>query len=110
MNYVQFKDPVSYVCLFGAVVASWSLTHEIAGSNPFDDSYFLSLKKKHLVKTKLQTLCLKKPPLIHTDLVADLRFANLQGVQIYNLAKYPQKLHEIKRMWTPRGGVQNFTR
>ena len=35
MNWSQFKDPVSYMCLAGAVVASWSPTQEVAGSNPF---------------------------------------------------------------------------
>ena len=27
-------DPVSHMCLAGAVVASWSLTQEMAGFNP----------------------------------------------------------------------------
>ena len=31
MNWSQFKDPVSHTCLVGAVVASWSLTQEVAG-------------------------------------------------------------------------------
>ena len=35
MNWAQFKDPVSRVCLPGAVVASWSLTQEMAGLSPF---------------------------------------------------------------------------
>ena len=35
MNWVQFKDPVSDMCLAGTVVASWSLTQEVAGSNHF---------------------------------------------------------------------------
>ena len=35
MNWSQFKDPVSHMCLAGAVVASWSLTQEMAGSNLF---------------------------------------------------------------------------
>ena len=35
MNWAQFKDPISHMCLAGAVVASWSLTQELAGSNPF---------------------------------------------------------------------------
>ena len=30
------------------------------------------------------------------------------GVPRYNFAKFPQKLHEIERIWTP-GGIQNFT-
>ena len=35
MNWAQFTDPVSNVCLAGAVVASRSLTQDEAGSNPF---------------------------------------------------------------------------
>ena len=35
MNWGQFKDPVSHMCIAGAVVASWSLMQEIAGSSPF---------------------------------------------------------------------------
>ena len=35
MNKAQYKDHVSHVCLSAAVVASWSLTQEVAGSSPF---------------------------------------------------------------------------
>ena len=35
MNWAQFKDPVSHMCLADTVAASWSLTQEVAGSNPF---------------------------------------------------------------------------
>ena len=35
MNRSQFKDPVSHMCLAGNVVASRSLTQEVAGSSPF---------------------------------------------------------------------------
>ena len=35
INRSQFKDPVSHLCFAGAVVASQSLTQEVAGSNPF---------------------------------------------------------------------------
>ena len=35
MNWAQFKDPISHVCLPGTAVASWSLTQEVAGSSPF---------------------------------------------------------------------------
>ena len=31
MNWAQFKDPVSHMCLAGTVVVSWSLTQEVAG-------------------------------------------------------------------------------
>ena len=35
MNWAQFKDPVSHMCLAGAVVTSWSLIQEVVGSSPF---------------------------------------------------------------------------
>ena len=35
MNQGQFKDPVSHMCLAGAVVASWSLRQEMTGSSLF---------------------------------------------------------------------------
>ena len=35
MNCTPFKDPVSRMYLAGAVVASWSVRQEVAGSSPF---------------------------------------------------------------------------
>ena len=35
MNWAQFKDPVSHMFLVSAVVASWSLTQNMAGSSHF---------------------------------------------------------------------------
>ena len=35
MTLTQFKDPVSHMCLAGAVVTSWSLIQEVVGSSPF---------------------------------------------------------------------------
>ena len=35
MNWAQFKDPVSDMCLAGTLVASWSLTQQVAGLSPF---------------------------------------------------------------------------
>ena len=35
MNWSQFKNPMSHMCFAGDVVASWSLTQEVASSNPF---------------------------------------------------------------------------
>ena len=35
MNLVQLKDPVPHMCLADAVIASWSLTQEVAGSSRF---------------------------------------------------------------------------
>ena len=37
MNWAELKDLVSHVCLAGAVVASWSLTQEVAGLNSFNE-------------------------------------------------------------------------
>ena len=50
MNRAQFKDPVSIICIAGAVVASRSLTQEVAGLSPFNDK-FLSLNSLNSVKT-----------------------------------------------------------
>ena len=35
MNWAEFEDPVSHVCLSGTMVASWSLIQEVAGLSPF---------------------------------------------------------------------------
>ena len=51
MKLVQFKYPVAHVCLAGAVVVSWSLKQEVAGSSPFNDKNFVSLKLLNSVKT-----------------------------------------------------------
>ena len=40
MNWVQFKDLGVQMCLADTVVASWSLTQEVAGPSPFNDKYF----------------------------------------------------------------------
>ena len=34
MNWDQFKDPVCCLCLVGGVVTSWSLTQELAVTDP----------------------------------------------------------------------------
>ena len=35
MNWAQFKNPVSQMCLADVMIASWSPTQEVAGSSPF---------------------------------------------------------------------------
>ena len=35
VNWSQFKDPFSHMCLTGAVVVPWSLMQEVAGALPF---------------------------------------------------------------------------
>ena len=40
MNWAQFKDPIYHMCLAHAVVASYSLIQEVAGSSPFNDKLF----------------------------------------------------------------------
>ena len=52
MNLSQFTDLVSYMCLAGYVVASWSLTQEMAGSSSFTiATIILSLNSLNSVKT-----------------------------------------------------------
>ena len=43
MNCGQFRDPAYHMCHAGTVVASWSLTQEMTGLNPFNNKYFQSL-------------------------------------------------------------------
>ena len=47
MNWAEFKDSVSHMCLSGTLVASWTLTQEVAGFAKFESCYcndiFLSL-------------------------------------------------------------------
>ena len=38
MNLVQFKDPVSKMCLAGAVLACWFVAQEVVGSTDSVDS------------------------------------------------------------------------
>ena len=47
MNWSQFKDSASHMCLAGTVVAPWFLTQE---GQVFNDKYFLSLNSLNLVK------------------------------------------------------------
>ena len=49
MNWNQFKDPVSHMCLAGTVVSFWFLTQELAGSNPF--TVMTNICVTELVKT-----------------------------------------------------------
>ena len=49
MNWAEFKDPVSHMCLVGAVVPYWFLTQDVTGSSPFNDN-FLSLNSAASVK------------------------------------------------------------
>ena len=56
MNWTQFKDPVSHMCLAGTAVASWSLTQKVAGSSPFDDKYFLSINSVKKIRKNSNVL------------------------------------------------------
>ena len=56
MNQGQFKDSISYMCLAGAVVASWPLTQEVARWSPFycNDKYFCHwIQGKYLRKNQM---------------------------------------------------------
>ena len=49
MNWAQFKDPASYMCLVGSVVDSLSLTQEVAGLSTF--SVMTNILSLNSVKT-----------------------------------------------------------
>ena len=51
MNLDQFKDPLSYLCLAGTVVAFWSLTQVAGSNNLLTNIIFLSLNSANLMKT-----------------------------------------------------------
>ena len=57
MNLAQFKDPVSHMCLTGAVVACWSLTQAMAGWQVrafyCNEKYFRN--EKHLRTTQMKS-------------------------------------------------------
>ena len=54
MHWAKFKDPISHMCLAGAVVACWSLTQEVAGLSPFNVIiFFTEFSEKHLGKTPM---------------------------------------------------------
>ena len=56
MNWAQFKDPVSHMCLAGTLVSYWTLTHEVAGSSPFTvitNILVTEFSEKHLGKTPI---------------------------------------------------------
>ena len=55
-KFSEFKESdkllnISHICHADAVVASWSLTQEVAGSSPFNDNYLFSLNTLNSVKT-----------------------------------------------------------
>ena len=52
MNWTQFKEPVSHMCLVGTVVGSWCLKQQVAGSSPFTVmTNTLSLNSANSMKT-----------------------------------------------------------
>ena len=64
INWAQFKDPVSHMCLAGAVVACWPLAQEVAGWQGFECFYWMTyfchqihwIQWKHLGKTQIASL------------------------------------------------------
>ena len=72
MNWSQFKDPISHPFLAAAMITSWSLTQEVAGSNLFDNKYFSHwirrIQRKHLGKTQmiLASFCIESDKEIQT--------------------------------------------
>ena len=73
MNWVQYKDLLSCLCLCGTAVSSLSFTQEIMGSNPaislFDYNFFCHWVQRtqwnHLVKTPMSEIEHLKRPNIH---------------------------------------------
>ena len=53
MNWTQFKDPVSHICLADTVAASWSLIQDVAGWQ-----IFLSLNSLNWVKIFSKQECI----------------------------------------------------
>ena len=53
MNWAQLKDLVSHMCIAGAVVTSWSLTQEVAGSSIFTVMTNILSLNSHLGKTPI---------------------------------------------------------
>ena len=59
MNWTQFKDPAFHMCLAGTMVASWSLTQDVAGSSPLMTNIFIteSTEFSENIKEKVQYVC-----------------------------------------------------
>ena len=57
INWPQFKDLVSHMCLSGTIIASWCLTQVVTGSSTFNVKLFCQwiqqIQWKHLGKTPL---------------------------------------------------------
>ena len=53
MNWAQFKDLASHMCLAGAVVASWSLIQGVASLSPF------TIRKRSCGKVMFSRECIK---------------------------------------------------
>ena len=59
MNWSQFKDPVSHMCLAGVAVVFWSLTQKIALSSHFSVMTNLFVTEfAENIQGKLKCLCL----------------------------------------------------
>ena len=57
MSWVHFTDPISHMRPAGAMVASWYLTQQVAGLNPFIAMiHILSLKSVNSLKTFRENL------------------------------------------------------
>ena len=47
MNWAQFKNPLSHLCLAGVVVASWSLIVQATRSKSFNDNFSAKTFRKN---------------------------------------------------------------
>ena len=67
MYWSKVKDSVSHMCLAGAVVASWCLAPEVAGSSPFTVMTHIFAEFSENIQRKLNRadICTNVEQLIH---------------------------------------------
>ena len=84
MNWAQFKDLVSHMCLAGTAVACWFVTQEVAGTNThFLQKYFSS----------------------STDSVDSTEFLTLLGSKRLEIRWW--KFHQVARCEHSRTGLRD---
>ena len=91
MNWAQFDDLVSHMCLTGTVVASWSLTHEVAVSNPF---------------TAMTNNFVTEFAEFSENIGGKLQYCGLYSVCIYIVTQECTELHRVRLLRQP--GLKKF--
>ena len=88
MNWAQFKDLVSDMCLAGAVVASWSLTQDVAGSSPFVVmTNILSLNSVKTLKKNSSRVCTDRGSDLHSGEGARIVYIPIPPIPIPTLCE-----------------------